>query len=202
MTDPTLIEKVLARNVLNIQKRVVSGEVITSAETALLEREAAKVATPDGKPEYALKKADLARALDISRQRLNGHVKKPGFPEPTPLGYHVETCRAWLLENGMVDHSDDDFEEARRRKTVAEANIAEMKQREMEGRLVDVDAVVAVWEGRVVTLRQKILGMTFLAESVRHEILDGIEAIAVEEYAKRGRELAENVEIAEVKRNL
>ena len=44
MTDPTLIEKVLARDVLNIQKRVAVGEAITAAERAVLEREQARVA--------------------------------------------------------------------------------------------------------------------------------------------------------------
>lgn len=200
MTDPTLIEKVLARDLLNIQKRVAAGEPITAAERAVLEREAGKVAAT-GRPEYALKKADLARALEISKQRLNGHCKKPGFPEPTPQGYHVETCRAWLIENGMQDRSDDDFEEARRRKTVAEANIAEMKQREMEGRLLDASAVEQTWNEAMANVKQIILSQTHLSMDARAEIFDALQ-IGRDRYVLRGREREEDVEGGEVKRNL
>ena len=176
---------------------------ITAAERAVLEREQSRV-SGGGKPEYALRKADLARALEISKQRLNGHCKKPGFPDPTPLGYHVETCRVWLLENGMVDRSDDDFEEARRRKTVAEANIAEMKQRQMEHQLLDADAVEKTWNDAMVNVKQIILAQTHLSMDARAEIFDAIQ-IGREQYALRGRELeesADEVVIGEVKMNL
>ena len=203
MSDQTLIEKVLARDVLNIQKRVAAGEAITAAERAVLEREAGKVADT-GRPEYALRKADLARALEISKQRLNGHCKKPGFPEPTPQGYHVETCRGWLLENGMVDRSDDDFEEARRRKTVAEANIAEMKQRQMENQLLDAGAVERTWNNAMSVVKQIVLAQTHLSMDARAEIFDALQ-LGREQYAMRGRELeesAEEVVTGELKRNL
>ena len=65
-----LLDKVLARDILNIQKRVAAGEPITSAE-----REVLKQARGAGNAKEPTQAA-LARALGIHRQRLHRGVEE------------------------------------------------------------------------------------------------------------------------------
>lgn len=49
------------------------------------------------------------------------------------------------------------YEEARRRRETAEANLAEMKQAEMEGKLILADAVRAAWAVKITGARDALL---------------------------------------------
>lgn len=49
------------------------------------------------------------------------------------------------------------YEDARRRRELAEANIAEMKQAEMEGLLIRADAVRAAWAAKITGARDALL---------------------------------------------
>jgi hypothetical protein len=49
------------------------------------------------------------------------------------------------------------YNEARRRRELAEANIAEMKQAELEGLLIRADAVRQAWAGKITTARDALL---------------------------------------------
>ena len=49
------------------------------------------------------------------------------------------------------------YEDARRRRELAEANIAEMKQAEMEGLLIRADAVRSAWAAKITGARDALL---------------------------------------------
>ena len=49
------------------------------------------------------------------------------------------------------------YEEARRRRETAEANLAEMKQAEMQGTLIRADAVRAAWAAKITGARDALL---------------------------------------------
>lgn len=49
------------------------------------------------------------------------------------------------------------YEEARRRRETAEANLAEMKQAEMEGKLILADAVRSAWAAKITGARDALL---------------------------------------------
>lgn len=49
------------------------------------------------------------------------------------------------------------YEEARRRRETAEANIAEIKQAEMEGQVIRADAVRAAWAAKITGARDALL---------------------------------------------
>lgn len=137
--------------------------------------------------ETAESKSDLARLLGITRQALNHHAKKEGFPVPDASGkYSVEECRKWLSANGMrKGEVEEDLQAAKLRVTQADANLKEAKLAELERRLVPIDQVQAAWEASLTALRQRILAMTFLKEELRHEILEELSSIPIEEYFKR-----------------
>ena len=182
MTTPAtdLLDKVLARDLLNIQKRVAAGEPITSAEREVL-RQAKGTSTKEPT------QAALARALGFSRQRLHRYVNMPGFPAIGPDGYDVASVREWVRANGFADPEDDgeDIESAKLRKIRAEADLAERKRDEIDQKTVPIEAVLSAWSQAMVATRQTVLAMSWLKEDARRTILDTLADIPVGEYFRR-----------------
>jgi hypothetical protein len=52
---------------------------------------------------------------------------------------------------------DEDFQAARTRREIAEANLAEMREAELEGKLIRVDVIRAAWARRVSSTRDALL---------------------------------------------
>lgn len=52
---------------------------------------------------------------------------------------------------------DEDFQTARTRREIAEANLAEMREAELEGRLIRVEVIRAAWAKRVASTRDALL---------------------------------------------
>lgn len=52
---------------------------------------------------------------------------------------------------------DEDFQAARTRREIAEANLAEMREAELEGKLIRVDAIRAAWARRLSGTRDALL---------------------------------------------
>ena len=52
---------------------------------------------------------------------------------------------------------DEDFQTARTRREIAEANLAELKEAEQQGKVIQVDAVRAAWARRLAGTRDAIL---------------------------------------------
>lgn len=186
--DPDLIKRVLKRDLLNIQKRVAQGERITKEERTLLYQHVDGIDGLGVRPKEKVgNKAELARQLGLTKQALNWHVKKGDFPKPDESGfYDVALCHEWLRAHGMKDFDEsEDYESAKLRVTQADANLKEAKLAELERRLVPIDQVQSAWEASLTALRQRILAMTFLKEELRHEILEELSSIPIEEYFKR-----------------
>ncbi len=104
--------------------------------------------------------AELAAAMGVSRQIIANHIKK-GMPTDS-----IEAAKAWHTQNVGVRAKrksplkkgvDEDFQTARTRREIAEANLAEMKEAESAGRLVAIDAVRAAWANRVSSTREALL---------------------------------------------
>ncbi len=55
------------------------------------------------------------------------------------------------------DFGDEDFQMARTRREIAEANLAEMREAELEGKLIRVEAIRAAWAKRISATRDALL---------------------------------------------
>ncbi|MEN9923902.1 MAG: hypothetical protein RL268_28 [Pseudomonadota bacterium] len=55
------------------------------------------------------------------------------------------------------DFGDEDFQMARTRREIAEANLAEMREAELEGKLIRVDAIRAAWARRIASTRDALM---------------------------------------------
>jgi len=57
----------------------------------------------------------------------------------------------------LSDFPDEDFQAARTRREIAEANLAELKEAEQNGKVIQTDAVRAAWSRRVAGTRDALL---------------------------------------------
>lgn len=57
----------------------------------------------------------------------------------------------------LSEFPDEDFQAARTRREIAEANLAELKEAEQQGKVIQVDAVRAAWARRLAGTRDAIL---------------------------------------------
>lgn len=138
---------------------------------------------------------EVCRELSFSPQLLAYYKKHSGIPFPTATeqGFDIEECRRWAEKVGVRQHRKleltpgerEDLAEAKLRLTKAEADLKEAKLAEMNRQLVPISQVQSAWESSLTALRQHILSMTFLKEELRHEILENLSSIPIEEYFKR-----------------
>lgn len=71
------------------------------------------------------------------------------------------------------------YEEARRRRETAEANLAEMKQAEMEGKLILADAVRSAWAAKITGARDALLQIPSRIAPVLAATTDLVEVTAL-----------------------
>ena len=71
------------------------------------------------------------------------------------------------------------YEEARRRRETAEANLAEMKQAEMQGTLIRADAVRAAWAAKITSARDALLQIPSRVAPVLAACTDLVEVTAL-----------------------
>ena len=71
------------------------------------------------------------------------------------------------------------YEEARRRRETAEANLAEMKQAEMQGTLIRADAVRAAWAAKITGARDALLQIPSRVAPVLTACTDLVEVTAL-----------------------
>lgn len=94
-------------------------------------------------------------------QRLNVAARKPepsqASSQPRPAAASVPPTfpPAGLPPPG--DFGDEDFQMARTRREIAEANLAEMREAELEGKLIRVEAIRAAWAKRISATRDALL---------------------------------------------
>lgn len=75
--------------------------------------------------------------------------------------------------------STTSYEEARRRRETAEANLAEMKQAEMQGTLIRADAVRAAWAAKITGARDALLQIPSRVAPVLAACTDLVEVTAL-----------------------
>ena len=100
-------------------------------------------------------------------ERLNVAARKPE-PAPAPAQERIDGGTL-LLESaaGSValgqgdyfggDGLPEDFQMARTRREIAEANLAEMREAELEGKLIRVDVIRAAWAKRISSTRDALM---------------------------------------------
>jgi len=71
------------------------------------------------------------------------------------------------------------YEEARRRRETAEANLAEMKQAEMQGTLIRADAVRSAWAAKITGARDALLQIPSRVAPVLAACTDLVEVTAL-----------------------
>lgn len=125
-----------------------------------------------------LTQAALAIELGLTEGRVS-QLKAQGMPTSS-----VEAAQAWREANqniaarkpatafvgnavagvdvvphgfSVADLPDEDFQMARTRREIAEANLAEMREAELEGKLIRVEAIRAAWAKRISATRDALL---------------------------------------------
>lgn len=102
----------------------------------------------------------VAAAQAWREQNLNIAARKP---QPVGLGSGVSaapgvaTAFPPLAADQAGDFGDEDFQMARTRREIAEANLAEMREAELEGKLIRVDAVRSAWARGMAATRDALL---------------------------------------------
>lgn len=106
-----------------------------------------------GMPTHSVEAAQEWHARNIGvRSKPDANFAPPVEPEPAfpPL----DVIRASVVSG---PGSDEGFQEARTRREIAEANLAEMREAELEGKLIRVDVIRASWAKRVASTRDALL---------------------------------------------
>lgn len=117
--------------------------------------------------------AQLSRELGLSRGRIT-QLAKLGMPL-----YSLEAATAWRAQNvapraGSTRKAENlpatdpgqgggvaiRYDESRARREAAEASIAEHKQAELQGQLIRVEAVEAVWSRAMAGVREHLLQLS------------------------------------------
>ena len=97
-------DKVLRADLNNIKAKVKAGKTLTSSERGIIAAHAGGKSLAD-QPEggRASSKAELARALGMTRSQLQNFEKKEGFPKAADDGtYDVAACVAYLSSEGVA----------------------------------------------------------------------------------------------------
>lgn len=192
-TDPTLIDRVLKRDLLNIQQRVAKGERITSAERALLwqQKKGVKLVEPRT---HVSKLIDLARQLGCQTNHISRWMKLEGFPKKDAQSgmFDVLAIQQWLEETGhnagMDVETRESIEDAKLRKVRSDADLNELKLAELRRELVHIKFVEQAWSQSIIATRQTILAMSWLKDDVKSQILEELRDIPIEEYYRRSIE--------------
>lgn len=116
----------------------------------------------------ALTKAELATALGVSVQTVTAWLQR-GLPTVSRPGTSDRSYRfrladvvAWRVAQEAARHdagAETDLEEAKRRKAVAEAELAEMQAAQQAGRLLAREAVDAAVVGAFARVRARLLAI-------------------------------------------
>ena len=121
-----------------VRKAVESGRIKTFGPDKLIDAELAD--------------AQWARN---TRARVRGGDAEPSAPAAPAGRVGGDDFRDMIRANEAGGTTS--YEEARRRRETAEANLAEMKQAEMEGKLILADAVRSAWAAKITGARDALL---------------------------------------------
>jgi hypothetical protein len=104
-------KKLLEANFINVGKKVLAGQTLSSAEVALLKERAAEKGDDDTQgfvPKFAKTKKELADILKKSRKTITRYSAREDAPKPRSDGrLSVEEWRRFLAAHGALDESED-----------------------------------------------------------------------------------------------
>ena len=139
-------------------------------------------------PKIGTKIPAIAEALGVSVSRVS-QLKGQGMPTTSAaaaLKWRRENCTparaapwaaSFAAGGGADPPPEEDFAAARTRREISEANMAEMRERELAGQLIRVDAVRASGARTVATARDALLQIPHrMTAYLTPEVLQMLEA--------------------------
>ena len=147
---PDVAKKLLNRDFANLVKRVQAGGKISRMERAMLQSMAAG-AGGDG-PAFVRNFVELATALKVTRQTINGWKKFEDAPKPASNGFHdVAQWREFMRQRGLKggEETPDIQQALKARKLLAEVEERELRLAVKRGEFVSVEQVNKEWIGLV-----------------------------------------------------
>lgn len=161
----------------------VDTALLTQAEYArhrACSREAVRKAVDSGRIKTFGPEKSIDPALADAQWKRNTRVRvRSARPEPK----QSTDAPAVIVANEVG--SSVSYDEARRRRELAEASIAEMKQAEIEGLLIRSDAVRSAWAAKITGARDALLQIPARLAPVLAAELDLVRVTAVLEDALR-----------------
>jgi hypothetical protein len=190
---PDQAEILLSADEGNLAAKVKAGKTLTLGERARLESiRAITSLSPvrgalggegqgEGVPAYVTKKADVARLLGLSRQKLQFHTRRPDFPKRSDSGqYRTADVLAYARRAGLISLSptggegrgegarqstDLDLYTERARLAKEQADRAAIENARLRQELLETEAVLAAWSIITSSIRQKALSLPPKIES-------------------------------------
>ncbi len=104
----------------------------------------------------------IAKLLDLSTRRVQQLVKDGVIPKTEKGRYELAPCvRGYIayLRDRNIGAGIVSLDEARMRKTVAEAQLSELQLEKERGSVLDVEQIEKLWSGIVSATRQRILSI-------------------------------------------
>jgi hypothetical protein len=147
---PDIAKKLLNRDFANLVKRVQAGGKINRTERAMLQSMASG-AGGDG-PAYVRNFVELAVALKVSRQTINGWKKFDDAPKPEANGLHdVAKWREFMRARGLKggEETPDVQQALKARKLLAEVEERELRLAVRRGDFVAVEQVKKEWIAQI-----------------------------------------------------
>ena len=151
---PDVARKLLNRDFANLVKRVQAGGKISRTERAMLQSMAADAGVEG--PAFVRNFVELAAALKVTRQTINGWKKLADAPKPESNGLHdVAKWREFMRERGLKGSEEmPDVQQAlRARKLLAEVEERELRLAVKRGEFIAVEQVRKEWTALVARAR-------------------------------------------------
>lgn len=140
--DTALIDKVLKRDLVNIQRRVAAGEVISNAEREVLLRAKAESAAAE---QQQIGGEELCKLTGLTDKRHRQIAKAGYFPPPENGLYQLRPTFAGLLKYYRDSSSRKTragtLDAAKLSKEQAKARLAHLEVERLEGKLLELSLV-------------------------------------------------------------
>ena len=186
---PDVARKLLNRDFTNLIKRVQSGGKLSRTERAMLQTMAAGAGS-DGPP-FAKNVVELAEALKVTRQTINGWKKFEDAPKPEPNGLHdMAKWREFMRRSGLKggEETPDVQQALKARKLLAEVEERELRLAVRRGDFIAVEEVRKDWTGLISRARALLEARLLdemppvLSGKDAHGIREELERVVIEFY--------------------
>lgn len=165
-TKPLDPQKLLQRNLANLQAKVERGATLTAAEVALLRQETGEAQSGPGN--FAKNQSRLADILEVSRKTVQRYAKMEGAPKPRPNGdLNISEWRAFLALHEALDVESEDAASLKAQQILLQNRILQQKIDRNDGILVEAEQVEKDTAALIATAKAVLLsGPSSLAPQV------------------------------------